>query len=467
MINKFYKTIHNKYSRFFRFIFFLRYVFALFFIATILFLLVPNYFNYEKRSETLKNYLIKNYDIKILKFEKIEFNSFPVPYIEFKNVSIQLDTSPVELNVNKFKIYPKFLSIYNYQNFQSSKIVLKNSNVTFETLDFKFFVKEFINQKNNFYIDNLNIKINDASEPLVLLEKVKFTNYGYKKNIIEGNIFGKKFKTKINNNLNNINFKLLKSGLNIDINLDEKNNKNSTNGTLKLRILNTNLKFNFSYNKNTLNIDNSFFRSKNLSFKNESLITLEPFFNSNSKFDIEEIDVEIFKQLKLDELLKLKNILKKINTKNEIVFSSKKFYRSFFDKLNLKFDLAYGRLNYSKKILISDDVIKCNGNVNLLEEFPLLFFDCSINSETKSDLLKKFKIDIKKDNKTFILKARGNLNILNQKINFDNIVLNENYKASNEDLNYFKENFENILFNEDFVGIFNFNKIKEFILEIS
>ena len=467
MINKFYKTIHNKYSRFIRFIFFLRYVFALFFIATILFLLVPNYFNYEKRSETLKNYLIKNYDIKILKFEKIEFNSFPVPYIEFKNVSIQLDTSPVELNVNKFKIYPKFLSIYNYQNFQSSKIVLKNSNVTFETLDFKFFVKEFINQKNNFYVDNLNIKINDASEPLVLLEKVKFTNYGYKKNIIEGNIFGKKFKTKINNNLNNINFKLLKSGLNIDIYLDEKNNKNSTNGALKLRILNTNIKFNFSYNKNRLNIDNSFFRSKNLSFKNESLITLEPFFNSNSKFDIEEIDVEIFKQSKLDELLKLKNILKKINTKNEIVFSSKKFNRSFFDKLNLKFDLAYGRLNYSKKILISDDVIKCNGNVNLLEEFPLLFFDCSINSETKSDLLKKFKIDIKKDNKTFILKARGNLNILNQKINFDNIVLNENYKASNEDLNYFKENFENILFNEDFVGIFNFNKIKEFILEIS
>ena len=467
MINKFYKTIHNKYSRFFRFIFFLRYVFALFIIATILFLLVPNYFNYEKRSETLKNHLIKNYDIKILKFEKIEFNSFPVPYIEFKNVSIQLETSPVELNVNKFRIYPKFLSIYNYQNFQSSKIVLKNSNVTFETLDFKFFVKEFINQKNNFYVDNLNIKINDASEPLVLLEKVKFTNYGYKKNIIEGNIFGKKFKTKINNNLNNINFKLLKSGLNIDIYLDEKNNKNSTNGALKLRILNTNIKFNFSYNKNRLNIDNSFFRSKNLSFKNESLITLEPFFNSNSKFDIEEIDVEIFKQSKLDELLKLKNILKKINTKNEIVFSSKKFNRSFFDKLNLKFDLAYGRLNYSKKILISDNIIKCNGNVNLLEEFPLLFFDCSINSETKSDLLKKFKIDIKKDNKTFILKARGNLNILNQKINFDNIVLNENYKASNEDLNYFKENFENILFNEDFVGIFNFNKIKEFILEIS
>ena len=69
--------------------------------------------------------------------------------------------------------------------------------------------------------DNLNIKINDALKTLVSIEKVKFTNFGYKKNIIEGNIFGKKFKMKINNNLDNINFKLLKSGLNIDIYLDD------------------------------------------------------------------------------------------------------------------------------------------------------------------------------------------------------------------------------------------------------
>ena len=467
MINKSYKTIHNKYSRFFRFIFFLRYVFGLFIIATILFLIVPNYFNYEKRAETFKKHLIKNYDIQILKYEKIEFNSFPVPYIELKNVSTKLNTSLGELNVNQFKIYPKFLSIYNYQNFQSNKIVLKNSNIILETLDFKFFVKKLINQKNNFYFDNLNIKINDASKPLVSLEKVKFTNFGYKSNIIEGSIFDKKFRTKINNNTNNINFRLLKSGLNIDINLNDQNNKNSIDGVLKSKILNTNLKFNFSYDENALKIYNSFFRSKKLSFKNESLITLKPFFDSNSKFEIEEIDLEILKQLKIEELLKSKNILKQINSKNEVIFNTKKFRRSFFDKLNLKFDLAYGRLNYSKKLFISDTIFQCKGNINLLEEFPLLFFDCSLNSNNKRDFFKKLNIDIKKNNKTFILNTRGNLSILNQKINFKEISINENYKASSEDLNYFKENFENILFNEDFLGIFNFNKIKEFFLEIS
>tara|TARA_B100001057_G_scaffold321217_1_gene321429 strand:+ start:228 stop:1628 length:1401 start_codon:yes stop_codon:yes gene_type:complete len=466
MINKFYKTIHNKYSGFLRFIFFLRYVFGLFVIASIIFLLVPNYFNYEKRSETLKNHLIKNFNIEILKYEEIEFNSFPIPYIEFKNSSIKFETSTAELNVKKFKIYPKLLSIYNYQNFQSNKIVLKDTNIILETSDLKSFVKNIFNQKNNFYFNDLNIGINDNSRSLVLIENIKFTNYGYKKNVIEGNIFGKKFKTKINNNLNNINFKLLKSGLSTDIYLGDQNN-NFTNGVFKLKILNSNLKFNFSYDQNSLNVYNSYFRGKNLSFKNESLITLQPFLESNSKFDIENINLEIFKLLKIDELLKSKNILKQITTKNELNFVSKKFSRSFFDKINLKFDLAYGRLNYSKKLSILNDVFQCKGNINLLEEFPLLFFDCSISSETPRELLKKFNIDIKKDNKTFTLNTKGNLGILNQKINFKNISLNENYNASNEDLKYFKEKFENILFNENFVDIFNLKKIKDFILEVS
>ena len=467
MINKFYKTIHNKYSRFLRFIFFLRYVIGLFVISTIIFLLVPNYFNYEKRSKNFKNHLIKNYDIKILTYEKIEFNSFLFPYIEFKNVSIKLNSSPVKLNVKKLKVFPKFLSIYDYQNFQSTKIVLKESNMISETSDFKFLVKNIISQKNNLFIDDLNVKINDTSKPIVSIENVKFSNYGYKKNIIEGKIFGKKFKTKINNNLNNINFKLLKSGINIDIQLDGKNEKDFTSGVFKSKVLSTNLKFNFGYDENSLNIYNSFFRSKNLSFKNESLITLKPFLESNSKFEIENIDIKIFKKLRIDELIKSKNILKQINTKNEVNLNSKKFSRSFFDKLNLKFDLAYGRLNYSKKISILDDIIQCNGYVNLLEEFPLLFFDCLVNLKTKGDLLKKLNIDTKKDNKTINLYVKGNLNILNRKINFKDISLNGNYKASSEDLNYFKENFENILFNENFLGIFNSKKIKEFILEIS
>ena len=135
--------------------------------------------------------------------------------------------------------------------------------------------------------------------------------------------------------------------------------------------------------------------------------------------------------------------------------------------MDLKFDLAYGRLNYSKIFFLSDNIFKCKGSINLLDEFPLLFFDCMINSKSKRDLLKKFDINIKKNNKLFNLSVKGNLSVINNKINFKEISMNNNYKASNADLDYFKEKFENILFEDNFIKIFNLKKIKEFILEIS
>ena len=467
MLNRFIKTIHKKYSRFFRFIFFLRYLFGLFIVSIFLFLITPSFFNYEKKSENFKRHLIKYYDIEISKYEGLEYQLFPLPNFEFTNLSIKFDTSPVELNVKKLKIYPKLLSIYNDKNFQSNKIVFKNSEIILKTSDFNFFIKKVFTQKNKIYLKDLNIKIYDKINLLASLNNIKFTNFGFKKNIVEGDILGKEFRIKINKSLNNINFKLNKSGINFNINLEKNSDKNSLNGVFKSKILSTNLKFDFNYDQKSLNIYNSFFRSKNLSFKNNSSITFEPFLDSNSNFKIEDIDVKIFNKLNLEKLLIHKNILKKINSKNKVNFNSKKFSYNFIDKLDLKFDLAYGRLNYSKIFFLSDNIFKCKGSINLLDEFPLLFFDCMINSKSKRDLLKKFDINIKKNNKLFNLRVKGNLSVINNKINFKEISMNNNYKASNADLNYFKEKFENILFKDNFIKIFNLKKIKEFILEIS
>ena len=121
MLNKFYKIIHNKYSKFFRFIFFLRYLFTIFFISTILFLFIPNFFNYEKKAIFVKKNLIEDYNFKIDRFEKIEFQSLPSPRLKFKNVLINLNNSKLQLNIKNLVIYPKLLSIYNYEKFQTKK----------------------------------------------------------------------------------------------------------------------------------------------------------------------------------------------------------------------------------------------------------------------------------------------------------------------------------------------------------
>jgi hypothetical protein len=467
MINKFYKIINNKYSSFFRFIFFLRYLFGLFIVATVLFLLIPSFFNYEKKAEIFNNHLIKNYNLSITQYEKIEFRLFPTPNFELSNVNINLDSSLPNVNVKKFKVYPKLLSIYNFENFKTKKIVFKQSSIVLDISNLKFFVQKIISQKNKLYLDNLNIRINDGAVSLVALNKVMFNNFGYKKNLFIGNIFGKEFKTYVSSDLSNFNFKILKSGINVDINFDEKNkNKNNMSGVVKSKILSSNLKFSFIYDGNSIDIYNSFFRNKKIAFKNKSSISLKPFLESRSKFEIENLNLKVFDRLNIEQLINFKEKLKIISSKNEIIYNSKKFNNNLIEKMNLKFNTAYGRLNYSNNISFSGHVFNCKGNLNLLEEYPLLFFDCFINAKSKHSFLKTFNIRAGSENKIFNLNVKGNLSILNKKINFKEISSSENYKASIEDMDFFEDKFENILL-ENFTEVLNLRKIKKFILEIS
>ena len=161
MINKIYKTIHNKYSKIFKFIFFLRYLLIIFFISVVLFLTIPSFFDYEKRANKIKNALDDHYKFKIIKYEKIKFYSLPKPRLEFKNALINLGSPSIKLNVNNLRVYPNILSIYNFDNFQINKIVLKDNNTFLTVSDLNYFTKNLLKQKNKLLIDSLTVKIRD------------------------------------------------------------------------------------------------------------------------------------------------------------------------------------------------------------------------------------------------------------------------------------------------------------------
>ena len=274
-------------------------------------------------------------------------------------------------------------------------------------------------------------------------------------------MFGKKFTAKLGDNLKTIKFRLVNSGISSDIDLDKK----KKTGIFKSKILNTNIKFNFEYDNEKLKILNSFFRSKNLSFNNETTIIFVPFLDIKTNIELEEFNYRIIKKINFVKLMELKDSIKKINSKNTITYKPKNFSKSFVDDLNLQVDLTYGRLNYKKNFSVTKNLFKCEGNLNMMEEYPLLYFDCSILISDKKKLFKKFSIS-KKNNKDILrLKVKGNLNILNKKINFDRISLNEK-NSSKEDLKFFKNSFENILFDESFLEIFEIKKIKNFVIEI-
>jgi hypothetical protein len=186
----------------------------------------------------------------------------------------------------------------------------------------------------------------------------------------------------------------------------------------------------------------------------------------NSNFIVEDVDSEFLEKINFHSFQKSINTIKKINSKNDIYFNSKKLSRGLVDEIKLKIDLVYGRLNYSKNFLIAKNLFQCDGDVNLLEEYPILSFDCHINFKDKKNFLKKFSITKKIDDQILQLYVKGDLNILNNRIKLKEVLMNGN-RSSKEDLKYYKVSFEEILFNESLLKIFNSKKIKKFILEIS
>ena len=102
MINKIYKSIHSKYWNFFKFFFFLRYVFIIFLISISLFLIIPKFFDYEKKQEIIKKYLISSYGLELKKHELINFYVFPTPNLQIENVSLEIIDKSLNLKSKKY-----------------------------------------------------------------------------------------------------------------------------------------------------------------------------------------------------------------------------------------------------------------------------------------------------------------------------------------------------------------------------
>jgi hypothetical protein len=467
MINKIFKRIHNKYSTLFRFLFFLRYLFVIFLLSAVLFLLSPHMFDLKKKDELIKNYLLKNYGLTLSNYENIKYNSLPKPNFEIRNAYIEINQSKIPVNVVSLIIYPKLYNIHDFDNLEVNEIFLDKNEILLSNSDLKELIDYIFDLKNKITFKNLNIKIERNNKHLINLKKINISNHGYSKNKIKGEIFDKKFEILINDDQKKINFELLKTGIIADINFNEINKESKFSGVFKASLLNSKLKFNFDYDDKKLNIFNSYFRNKNLSFNNKSTIAFSPFFSLNSFMQIEDLNIKLLENININRIFTFKDLIKKLNIKNEVIFKSKKFRNNLIDNLNLNISLAYGRLVYSKKISISENLLSCHGDINLLEEYPILYFDCSIASNDKKKFLNKLSIKYKNKNELFKLNVIGNINVLNNKINFKKITMNKDYEASKEDLGYYKQSFETILFDKDFISIFNLDNIKDFILEVS
>lgn len=466
MINRFYKIINNRISIFLKSLFFLRYLFAIFFISTILFLFIPNFFDYGKKDDAIKTSLLKSYGLQLIDKGKIRYSFFPIPHLEIENTISKFQNNKIQLNSKKIKIYPKIKNIYSYKKFEINKIKLLDSELIIDQKYFNNFLKNIFTLEKKYLFEDLFIKILDNENPVIEFNEVKYTNYGIKKDLITGIILGREFKIDVRNN-KKINLKLPHTGISAVWTLQEMTNSFVKKGNFKGKILKSNLNLDFSYDIESLKIENLFLRSKNISLNSDGIIKLKPYFQSNFNSNIKDIDFNLFKNLDINKILKFKAFIKKFNSENYFVFEKKKFQKSLVDNLKINTNLSYGRLIITKNFSISDNLFNCTGIINLLEQFPILNFSCRFVIQDLKKIYKKIDLDHKINKNSFNLIVDGRLNILNKKINFNSIHVDESFEFLNEDLIYFKNAFENIIFDKEFFSIFNLTKIKKFILEIS
>ena len=116
MINRIFKIINNKFPRLLKFIFFLRYLFLIFLFSLSIFLLIPNFFDFKKREEVIKTYLLQNYKIDVGKINNIKYKYFPLPHLEVSDLDANLFSQEIPLKTKQLFIYPKFTTIYNFEN---------------------------------------------------------------------------------------------------------------------------------------------------------------------------------------------------------------------------------------------------------------------------------------------------------------------------------------------------------------
>ncbi len=467
MINKIYKRIHNKYSKFFNFFFFLRHVFGIFLIAIVSFILIPKFFDYEKKQEILKEYLVNYYDLELNNFSSIKFKVFPLPNLAIKDANFKVKNQPVLFTTKNFKIFLKIKNFYNYDDFIARKILLNDSKIILDIDKTKDLFNYFATLKYEFDIQKLNLNLRRKKNSIIVIKKINFSNYGYKKNKINGEIFDKKFEAYLDNDYKNLKLKILHTGINANFNFDEMIKAGSLGGSSKISVLNNYLKSKFLIKNKQLEIIKANLRSKDLSVSFDSLIKFDPYFEISSDISINKIDKKLINKLSLEKILKNPEMLKKFNSNNKVTYIKKRSFNSLIKSHFSELNLAHGRLVFFNKTSVSGGVINCKGDSLLVEEYPRIYFDCFFDLKNKKEFFKKFSISEKLDRNSLELNVVGSLNLFNKKINFEKIIIDKTSSTiKKEDLNYFKETFENVLFDDNFFNIFRKDKIKEFLLEI-
>ena len=166
----------------------------IFSISTALFLLIPNFFDYNKRENIIKLELQKNYNVKLNPIKDIEFKTLPTPRLIIKNLESSLASEKIDLISGELIVFPKLSSIYDFNNLKIKKVIFYKNQLILDVKNTKVLIKYIAQSKNKIHLNDLKIQLKNLKDNLINLEKINFLNYGYGKNILTGKAFNQNSK---------------------------------------------------------------------------------------------------------------------------------------------------------------------------------------------------------------------------------------------------------------------------------
>ncbi len=439
-------------------------ILATIFITIIVYFSLPSFYVKDKVRAQIENQILREFNFKVILDKDLQYGLFPQPHFLIKNVKIE-HNSKIISNSKNIKIFISSKNFLKFNRIKIKNLIFVKTNFKIDQSNFEFFFKLLNNDINDQDIKFIKSKLFylDQSGDIIFLTEIKKLHYLYQDEFL--NKIDSKFEifnlpinlsaehdAKKNKILQKISLTSLKLNIYNDLNYAENEfkgqlilNLTNKNKTIKYRLINDNLIFNTSDDKQTGEINiKPFFLSSNLSvneieikrfFKDDSmlvnLIKSEIFNNNNfsGKIAIEANNLKDFKHIK--------------ETKFDIIFEEGNI---FIQNLKTSFKNSVKINIEDTQLIVVDNKIKFVG-------FIRLDFDDITDFYAHYQINRNFRKNIKNIKFEFLL------NLDDQFLEIDNLKVNG---KTNQNLEKFLNKF-NSKKDDIFNKIIIRNSIKNFL----
>ena len=398
-------------------------------ILTLIYLLIPTFYNKNIIQSQIKDQIINKYDINIKFNNKIKYRLLPKPHFVAENLSLIGEEEEIAIAKN-FKVYFALNKFLNINKIEIKNLVFKNIEFNINTNDFTFFLK-FLDtgpNENKVLIKNGNIFFKNNDNDVLFINKIRNSSFFYDQKNLENvltfknEIFNIPFKFEIRKDKFNkkIVTKFISKKIRLNIENDLYNNEQIKNGSTNISFINKSTFFEYQIKNNSLN-----FYSRDIKNNYKGIIDFKPFY-VNAKFNYDGLNLKnLFKNDSFLIDLTKSGILNNKNINLNIDLNVKNITN--IDELNslyLKIGIDEGNINFSNSTVMWKDNLKIVLKESLLNnEKNQIFLTGSfiLNFKEIDKFYKSFQIPKINRKKIDQIKIDFLYNLNTQKITFDNI----------------------------------------------